>query len=357
MGIERSWNVQIGRLEPGPRNLITDVDGVQVGHCTLDSGPVQTGVTALLPHRGNVFQHKVMAASHVINGFGKSVGLTQIDELGTVETPILLTNTLSVGTVSTALIKDMLEQNPDIGNTTSTVNPVVCECNDGFISDIRGLHVEERHVSEALAACAVDFAEGAVGAGRGMRCHGLKGGIGSASRRLTVGDQTYTLGTLVLSNHGTLSDLVVAGDPIGQRSSNGDEESRDKGSVIVVMATDAPLSERQLKRVSKRAVVGLSRTGSHIGSGSGEIVLAFTTANRVSHYPGFGPQAFDALHDDHLDIFFRGIAEASEESVVSSMLHAVPLIARDGEHVQSLGEVLSAGSGREADGCDLGRGD
>ena len=183
MGISgNEWGFQVGKLPKGALDKISDVPGVTVGHCTLADGAIQTGVTALLPHPGDIFHEKVLAASHVINGFGKTTGLVQIDELGTLETPILFTNTLSVGTAQTALVKYMLEKNPDICETTGSVNPVVCECNDCGLNDIRGLHVTEQHVFAALADCKADFAEGAVGAGRGMRCHGLKGGIGSASR-------------------------------------------------------------------------------------------------------------------------------------------------------------------------------
>ena len=173
MGIDKNeWGFRVGHLPHGERNKISDVPGVTVGHCTLADGDIQTGVTALLPHPGDVFHDKVLAACHVINGFGKTTGLVQIDELGTLETPILFTNTLSVGTVETALVKYMLERNPDICETTGSVNPVVCECNDSGLNDIRGLHVTEAHVAAALADCKADFAEGAVGAGRGMRCHG-----------------------------------------------------------------------------------------------------------------------------------------------------------------------------------------
>ena len=214
MGIDAKWNLTIGRLPHGARNKISDVPGVTVGHCTLADGNVHTGVTALLPHPGDVFHDKVLAASHVINGFGKTTGLVQIDELGTLETPILFTNTLSVGTVETALVKYMLQRNPDICETTGSVNPVVCECNDSGLNDIRGLHVTEEHVFAALADCRADFAEGAVGAGRGMRCHGLKGGIGSSSRFVELDGKMYTIGALVLSNHAIFDDLIVAGTPI-----------------------------------------------------------------------------------------------------------------------------------------------
>ena len=217
MGIESEWKnrgIRVGKLPCGPLDKISDVPGVTVGHCTLADGEVQTGVTALLPHPGDIFHDKVMAASHVINGFGKTTGLVQIEELGTLETPILFTNTLSVGTVETALVKYMLDRNPDICETTGSVNPVVCECNDSGLNDIRGLHVTEENVWAALADCRADFAEGAVGAGRGMRCHGLKGGIGSASRVVELDGKPYTIGALVLSNHAVFDDLVVAGTPI-----------------------------------------------------------------------------------------------------------------------------------------------
>ncbi len=247
----------------------------------MADGVVQTGVTALLPHQGDIFHEKVLAASYVINGFGKTTGLVQIDELGTLETPILFTNTLSVGTAQTALVKYMLEKNPDICETTGSVNPVVCECNDCGLNDIRGLHVTEQHVFAALADCKADFAEGAVGAGRGMRCHGLKGGIGSASRVVELDGKPYTMGALVLSNHALFDDLIVAGTPIHTLLNNSIPPHEDKGSIITVLATDIPLSERQLRRLCRRALVGLSRTGSYCGNGSGEIVIAFTTANRV----------------------------------------------------------------------------
>ena len=195
MGLEKASGLTVGRGTPGPRNLISDVPGVTVGHVTIQDGAgVNTGVTAVLPHGGNLFRDKVLAASVVINGFGKTIGLVQVEELGTIETPILLTNTLSVGTAATALVKYMLAQNADIGRTTGTVNPLVCECNDGFLNDIRGLHVREEHIFQAIAAAGPDFAEGAVGAGTGMSCLGFKGGVGSASRTAALEGRTYTVG-------------------------------------------------------------------------------------------------------------------------------------------------------------------
>ena len=343
MGIEAKWKsrgIRVGKLPCGPLDKISDVPGVTVGHCTLADGEVQTGVTALLPHQGDIFHDKVMAASHVINGFGKTTGLVQIDELGTLETPILFTNTLSVGTVETALVKYMLDKNPDICETTGSVNPVVCECNDSGLNDIRGLHVTEENVRAALSDCRADFAEGAVGAGRGMRCHGLKGGIGSASRVVELDGKQYTIGALVLSNHAVFDDLVVAGTPIQSLLDAHIPPHEDKGSIITVLATDIPLSERQLRRLCHRALVGLSRTGSFCGNGSGEIVIAFTTANRVPHYSEKAILPMGMVHDDAINPLFRAVAECVEESVLSSLLHAETVTGYHGRTVRCLSDLL-----------------
>ena len=341
MGIEATWGFRVGSLPPGPLNKISDVPGVTVGHCTLADGDVQTGVTALLPHPGDTFHEKVPAAAHVINGFGKTTGLVQIQELGTLETPILFTNTLSVGTVSTALVRYMLDRCPDICETTGSVNPVVCECNDSGLNDIRGLHVTEADALAALADCRADFAEGAVGAGRGMRCHGLKGGIGSASRRIELDGRSYHMGALLLTNHARFEDLVVAGVPVSERLPRADvPPHEDKGSVIVVLATDAPLSCRQLGRVARRAIVGLSRTGSYCGNGSGEIVIAFSTACRIPHYPEGDTLPLRALAENKIDLLFRAAAECVEEGVLSSLLHAETVTGRGGLTVPSLADLL-----------------
>ena len=343
MGIEAKWKsrgIRVGNLPCGPLDKISDVPGVTVGHCTLADGEVQTGVTALLPHQGDIFHDKVMAASHVINGFGKTTGLVQIDELGTLETPILFTNTLSVGTVETALVKYMLDKNPDICETTGSVNPVVCECNDSGLNDIRGLHVTEENARAALADCRADFAEGAVGAGRGMRCHGLKGGIGSASRVVELDGKQYTIGALVLSNHAVFDDLVVAGTPIQSLLDAHIPPHEDKGSIITVLATDIPFSERQLRRLCHRALVGLSRTGSFCGNGSGEIVIAFTTANRVPHYSEKAILPMGMVHDDAINPLFRAVAECVEESVLSSLLHAETVTGYHGRTVKCLSDLL-----------------
>jgi D-aminopeptidase len=334
--ILKEYGLRIGELDSGPRNTICDVSGVLVGQCTISDGPVQTGVTALLPHPGNCFRDKVLAACRVLNGFGKSLGLVQVEELGTIETPILLTNTFSVGTVAEATIRHMLGSNPEIGVSTGTVNPLVLECNDGYLNDIRGMHVRGEHVRAALDDASDEFAQGAVGAGRGMSCYELKGGIGSSSRLVPIGDERYHVGVLVLSNFGERGDLVVDGIRVGGRL---DAEGRcdESGSVIVVIATDIPLSERQLRRLCLRASVGITRTGSFIGNGSGEIAVAFTTANRVPHFPGERRiLPLRSLHDDAINVVFRAVVEATEEAVLCSMLHAEEVTGRGGHRRTSL---------------------
>ncbi|NLB83977.1 MAG: P1 family peptidase [Synergistaceae bacterium] len=330
------YGVSIGTLPSGPRNAITDVEGVFVGHCTLTDGPVQTGVTAVLPHGGNIFRDKLMAGCHVINGFGKSIGLVQIEEMGSLETPILLTNTLSTGMTSEALVRFMLKDNPDIGRETGTVNTVVCECNDGFLNDIRGLHVGQEHVFNALAAAGQEFEEGAVGAGRGMSCFQLKGGVGSASRIVEAEGSCWTVGALVLSNFGQMEDLTVGGKHIGPSILKIAPPSDEQGSIIVLLATDLPLTERQLKRVSRRAAVGISRTGGFMGSGSGEIVLAFTTANRVSHDETAPVVPLGMFNENLMNLPFRAAAEATEEAILNSMICAEPVTGRDGNRRDSL---------------------
>ncbi len=304
----------------GERDLITDVPGMKVGHVTLKEGDIHTGVTAVLPHGGNCFQDKVMAGVSVINGFGKSVGLIQIQELGTIETPILLTNTLSVGTACQELTRCMLEGNPDIGVTTGTVNCVVTECNDGRLNDIRGLHIRPEHIRQALANASEDFEEGAVGGGTGMVCLGLKGGIGSASRRVDVDGQPYTVGALVMSNFGAPGNLIIGGKHYD--TNLGREERKDEGSIIMLLATDIPLNERQLSRLAKRSMVALGRVGSYCGNGSGDIAIAFTTANHLPHYSEKNILEAKMFYDENIDRVFVAGVEAVEEAIISSLYHA-----------------------------------
>ncbi|MST52430.1 DmpA family aminopeptidase [Hornefia butyriciproducens] len=355
MGIPSDAPIRLHRkFERGDRNKITDVQGVRVGQVTLQDGEINTGVTAVLPHCGNIFRDKVMAGCSVLNGFGKSIGLVQIQELGTIETPIVMTNTLSIGTAFTALTKYMLEQNEDIGVSTGTVNCLVTECNDGRLNDIRGLHVREEHVRQALDSASDDFEEGAVGAGTGMVCLGLKGGIGSASRKITADGGEYVIGALVMTNYGSAGNLVIDGihydttkaaartdetsgcagetsgcagessgcaaGTTGAVSTGG--EDKDRGSVIILIATDLPLSERQLTRVSKRAMIALARTGSYCGNGSGDIAITFTTANRCAHYSEKDILKYGMFFDENIDRVFEASVEAVEEALISSLYHA-----------------------------------
>ena len=328
MGLPKESNLNLhSKWKPGERNLITDVPGVKVGNVTVEDEEknIHTGATAILPHGGNLFRDKVMAAVSVINGFGKSIGLLQIDEIGSIETPIILTNTLNVGVAWNAVTKYMLEQNEDIGLTTGTVNCVITECNDGRINDIRGLHVTEENVRDAIEAADEDFAEGAVGGGTGMVCLGLKGGIGSSSRVVEVDGENHTIGALVMSNFGGAGNLVIGGKHYNTKCYSTRklyEDNKDKGSIIIVIATDIPLSERQLKRVAKRATISLGRVGSCLGNGSGDVAIAFTTANRLAHYSDKKILDMKMFYDEELDMVFEASIEAVEEAIVSSLYHA-----------------------------------
>ncbi len=337
----RDLGLGIGAMQPGPYNAITDVAGVKVGHTTLIEGsgalrpgigPVRTGVTAILPHGGNMFREKVRAVAHVVNGFGKAVGLPQILELGSIETPILLTNTLNVGLVSDALIEYMLEQNSDIGVTTGTVNPVVGECNDGYLNDIRGRHVRKEHVFAAIQqAAAGPVAEGAVGAGTGMSTFDFKGGIGTSSRMVPAEGGGFTLGSLVLSNFGSRYELRIDGVPVGAEVREEGENREEDGSIIVVVATDAPLSCRQLLRVARRAAIGIARTGSIASHGSGDFIIAFSTANHEYAYPErmLYPGQRVAEDGDFLMPFFQAAVDATEEAILNSILKAETVVGRD----------------------------
>lgn len=355
----RDAGIILGTLPPGPENAITDVAGVRVGHTTIvrgsgllvrGMGPVRTGVTAILPHEGNLFTSKVPAAATVFNGFGKSIGLMQLDELGQVETPILLTNTLNVGRVADALVAFMLEQNPAIGvGTLGTVNAVVCECNDGYLNDIQGRHVGEQEVRAALAgAAAGPVAEGNIGAGTGMIAYGFAGGIGTASRRLAPEHEGYTLGALVLANFGRRSDLLIAGVPVdrelereGQLSQSPistPPERREQGSVIVLLATDAPLDARQLRRLTRRVSLGLARTGTHMGHGSGDLAIAFSTAQLIPHDATPLTHTVMVLNEQHpaIDTLFLAVVEATEEAVINALCAAHTIEGRDGHRVEAL---------------------
>lgn len=413
----------VGALPAGPLRSIADVAGVTVGHATLDARGVQTGVSVVRPHAGDVYRDKVPAAAAVINGFGKSVGLVQVDELGVLETPLALTNTFGVGALAQAQIRAAIDANPQIGRAWPSVNPLVFECNDGYLNDLHAFAVTPAHYAQALADARRAFARGAVGAGRGMSCFDLKGGIGSASRVVRAAGEAWTVGALVLANFGRLPMLTIAGVPVGrmiaerdaggapgaaggqgadgarddvaaagargergERGERGDgphgthgtygtygtygahgrenagtgggaagglapRRGRDagasspgaapdaappeQGSIIMLVATDAPLSSRQLKRVALRAAVGLARTGSVYGHGSGDIALAFSTAYTVPH--DAERVSLPALvADAALDPLFAAAADSVEQAIVDALWRATRVTGRDGHTRRAL---------------------
>lgn len=333
---------RIGRLPSGARDAITDVAGVTVGHCTLDEGSLQTGVTVVRPHGGDCYRDRVPAAGVVINGFGKSVGLMQVEELGVLETPIALTNTFAVGTVATAQIRSAIAANPGIARTTTSVNPLVFECSDAWLSDMQALAVTEDDYAAALAAAAVDFERGSVGAGRGMSCFGLKGGIGTASRRLDSDRRSGIIGALVLANFGRLESLTIAGRRIGPALAarlEGAAPQRDQGSVIVVLAIDAPLDHRQLRRVAMRGAAGIARTGSYYGHGSGDIVVAFSTAERIPHVAVGTVLSRRCLVEAELETLFRAAADVTEQAILDALFSATTVTGFAGHTRHALTEI------------------
>ena len=329
--------LQIGTLPKGKYNNISDVNGVTVGHTTIDNERNKTGVTVILPCQDDIFQNKMIAACHVLNGFGKTAGLMQIQELGTLESPIALTNTLNVGLVHDALVEYLCTNAEKSGYTIRSVNPIVCECNDASLNDIRHRAIGQQEVFQAIENAAAEFAQGDVGAGKGMTCHDLKGGIGSSSRLIEIGQETYTIGVLVLSNHGSLQDLMINGEPVGLHIDKQIRENApDEGSCIMIVATDLPVTSRQLGRIIRRCSVGLARLGSYIGHGSGEVMIGFTTANRIPAKSDLISMKY--IHENHMDEAFRAVAEATEEAVLNSMLNANSVTGYSGKIRRSLRE-------------------
>ncbi len=321
----RDYGVKIGILPPGLLNAITDVQGVRVGHTTLHKGDhVHTGVTAILPHDGNIFQLKVPAALYVGNGFGKIAGTTQIEELGQIETPILLTNTLNVSTAVDALIEYTLSQaqNEDV----KSVNAVVGETNDGRLNDIRGQHLNKRHMLQAIQqAKGGPVAEGSIGAGTGTVCFGYKGGIGTASRAIPKSLGGYTVGVLVQANFGGILEIdgVPVAQELGKFPYKRDIEDAD-GSCMIVVATDAPLNTRNLKRLAQRAMLGLARTGGFASNGSGDYVIAFSVyADNLESYRPFKPiQLKREVNNDFMSPLFLASVEATEEAIINALFKA-----------------------------------
>jgi D-aminopeptidase len=334
----RELGIKIGVLPTGELNAITDVKGVKVGQITLSEGAeVRTGVTAILPHDGNLFQQKVPAAIYIGNGFGKLAGYSQVEELGTIESPIVLTNTLNVPTAAAAVIDWTLGQN---GNEkVRSVNPIIGETNDGYLNDIRGRHVKNEHILNALAqAESGPVDEGNVGAGTGTVCFNWKGGIGTASRKLPEKLGGYTIGVLVQTNFGGV--LKVNGVPVGEELGKyAFKEALDKssdGSCMIVVATDAPLDARNLKRLAKRAMLGLAQTGGIASNGSGDYVIAFSTANRVLHETSQATYGATLLHNDYVSPLFLAVIESAEEAIINSLFMAKTSQGTEGHKVDEL---------------------
>ncbi len=347
----RELGIALGTYATGKHNAITDVRGVLVGHTTLvrgvggpsrpGSGPVRTGVTAILPRAGNVYDQKAMAGGFVLNGAGELSGLTQIMEWGIIETPILLTNTLSVGTCSAAAVEYMVAAYPSIGREADVIIPVVGECDDSWLNDIAGGHVHSNHVHDAIEnARGGAVEEGNVGGGTGMMTCGFKGGMGTASRRLPAELGSYTIGVLVMSNFGNREDLRVDGIPVGRmlapRYAHIEERRSSYGSIIAVVATDAPLIAYQLTRLCKRVALGIGRAGSFAAHNSGEIVVAFSSANSVPRLPQRPVYRLRVLHDGRMDPLYQAAVEATEEAILNALCMATDMDGVDGHFAPAL---------------------
>jgi len=336
----REFGIETGTMEPGELNAITDVAGVKVGHVTLIMGEnIRTGVTAILPHGGNIFQEKVPAAVYIANAYGKLMGSTQVEELGNLETPIILTNTLSVPTAADGVIDYILSLpgNERVGS----VNPVVGETNDGWLNDIRGRHVKKEHVVEAIKnARSGPVEEGSVGAGTGTTCFRFKGGIGTSSRILPESRGGYTVGVLVQANFG--GNFQINGYPVGEllreERRQSDMEDLPEGSCMVVVATDAPLDSRNLKRLAKRALLGIVRTGGYYSNGSGDYAVAFSTAEglRVPARSESRTMTIEILRNNQMSRLFLAAAEASEEAILNSLFKAQDMEGQGGRKIGAL---------------------
>jgi D-aminopeptidase len=344
----REAGLRIGSLNPGPKNSITDVQGVRVGHTTLSfndkQSSAQTGVTAIWPADGDLVRKPVPAGSFVLNGFGEITGRAAADEWGIASTPILLTSTMSVGIVYHAVQRYLCTKDRDLGKLELVI-PLVCECDDSFLNDSRAFHIKEEHVFEALDKADDGIVEeGCVGAGTGMQCFQFKGGIGSASRQLDEGQGGFTIGVLVQTNLGERSLLTIDGVPVGRHITDRMPEGRlpdywgedgNGGSCIVIVATDAPLSNHQVSKLAKRAALGLARIGSIGANCSGELMFAFTNANRV-RAGGTLSNSIELMNDRRIDALYQAVIEATEESVVNALFKAHTVVGRDGNTLHAI---------------------
>ena len=361
----RDLGIEIGQYESGEWNAITDVPGVKVGHVTISEGhgalqpghgPVRTGATVIIP-RDDVWHHKVPAGAFVLNGTGEMTGLAWIAESGFLEYPIALTNTLNVPRVADGVMSWMIKQYPGIGISDDTLTPVVAECDDSRLNDSQGRHVSPEEVVQALEdAASGPVQEGSVGAGTGMVSYQFKGGIGTASRVLSPAKGGYRVGVLVNANHGRRDEFTMAGVPVGrlyekeektiaqevitapsrQSKNSRPRKRQDSGSIIIIVATDAPLDARQLVRLSRRATIGLARTGSVAHHGSGDFVLAFSTGNSIPHYPSDPTFVMTHLADTHLNPLFQATVEATEEAILNALLQATTVTGRDGRRFEAI---------------------
>ncbi len=329
----RDIGIQIGNIPTGTHNAITDVAGVKVGHVTLNEGDsIRTGVTAILPS-DDIWTARLFGAAHTIHGNGEATGIARINQAGWIESPILLTNTLSVGAVHDGVVRYIVKRYPD----NNIVLPIVAECYDGGLNDISGLHVTAQHAIEAIEnATDGPVTEGSVGGGTGMRCYGFKAGIGTASRVLSEEQGGWTVGVLVNSNGGRRSQLRIDGVPVGKEIVGSPPKLGRDGSFIIVIATDAPLTHRQLKQLAIRATHGLARTGTPSTDGSGEFVIAFSTANIFSNRTETGTFQIKMLVNGRLSSLFQAVIEATEEAIVNSMTMATTTTGRNGRTMHAI---------------------
>ncbi len=352
----RDLGLSIGEYSPGPNNAITDVPGVRVGHSTLiegsgrrkpGNGPVRTGVTVIVPNE-DIYNKKLVSGGFILSGAGEVAGFTQVNEWGLIETPIALTNTLSVGRVSDSVIKWMAQKYPEIRDFQEVIIPVVGECDDSFLNDAVGLHIKPQHVFSALDTAKDGVVEeGAVGAGTGMICCDFKGGIGTASRVVPMGNQNFTFGVMVLSNFGVMEHLRMDGYPIGRvlARAQGTYSRRTSsyGSIIVVVATDMPLTAIQMNRICRRAALGIGRVGSYGAHSSGEIIIGFSTANVIPRQPTQPIVQFSMVLDTFLDFAYKAVIETTEEAILNSMTMAVDMEGAGGNKIPSVNLQLLKG--------------
>jgi D-aminopeptidase len=328
----RELGVIIGDLAPGPFNAITDVRGVRVGHTTIikgqGKGAARTGVTVLLPHEGNIYEERLFASSFGLNGWGEMTGLAAIEETGLLATPIFLTGTYNVGIVQSAALAYLRKTNPELGVSGGTVHPVVAECFDDFLSDTPSRPISAKDVFTAIEnAAGGPVAEGAVGGGTGMTSFGFKGGIGTSSRKIKSG---ATVGVLVMANTGGRRQLRIDGAPVGREIRGYEEAEKRTKSIILIAATDAPLLSYQLKKIAKRVALGLARVGAISGTGSGDIILSFSTANRVPRVPAGAVQNIRAVNDFLITPLYQATVEATQEAILNALTSAGTVVGKDG---------------------------